>query len=140
MDMAAVSVHGALPVGDAPDEGESRVKDGQAQDQERHRKGDDRIELEETLDGHGGQDISQERGAGVTHEDLGRVEVIGHETHAGTHQGGHHQRHLALAAKQRNDEHRGGGNGGNAVGQTVQSVNEVHRVGDGHDPDHRHGD
>ena len=58
MDVAAVGVHGALTVGDAPDKGKGGVKDGQSQNQKRHCEGDDRVELEKALDGHGGQNVS----------------------------------------------------------------------------------
>ena len=75
------------------------VKDGQAQHQEGHHKGDDGVELEQALDGHGGQNIAQEGGAGVAHEHLGGVHVVGHEAHAGPHQGRHHHGHLALARR-----------------------------------------
>ena len=139
MDVAPVGVHGALAVGDAADEGKGGVKDGQSQNQEWHRKGDDGIKLEQALDGHGGQDVTQEGGAGVAHEHLGGVHVVGHEAHAGPHQGRHHHSHLKLPADEGNYKHCGGGDGGDAVGQAVQAVDQVHRVGDGNNPKHRQG-
>ena len=138
--MAAVGVHGALPVGDAPDEGEAGVEDGQAQHEEGHREGDDGVELEQALDGHHRQDIPQEGGARVPHEDLGRVHVVGQEAQAPAGQGGHEDGHIGLADHQGDDQQGHGADGGHAAGQAVQAVDEVDGVGDGHDPDHRHGD
>ena len=125
-------------MGDAADEGESRVENRQTQNQEGHHEGDDRIVLEQALDGHGGQNEAQEGGSGVAHEHLGGVEVIGHEAHAGAHQRGHDHGHF-LIDHQGDDQHGGGGDGGDAVGKAVQSVDQVDGVGDGHDPDDRKG-
>ena len=127
-------------MGDAADEGKGRVKDRQSQDQEGHRKGDDGIELEQPLDGHGRQNIAQKGSAGVPHEHLGGVHVVGHEAHTGSHQGSHHHRHLELAPNEGDHQHGGGGDGRDAVGQAVQAVDQVHGVGDGNDPQHRQGD
>ena len=139
MDVAPVRLHGALAMGHPADHGKGRVENGQAQDQEGHGKGDHRVELEQALNGHGGQDETQEGSARITHEHLGGVQVIGQEAHAGPHQGRHHDGHLGLGADQGDDQHRGGGNGRHAVGQAVQAVDQVHRVGDAHDPQHRNG-
>ncbi len=52
-------------------------EDGQAQHEEGHRKGDNGIELEQALNGHHRQNIAQEGGARVPHEDLGGIHVVG---------------------------------------------------------------
>ena len=140
MDVAPVRVHGALAVGHPADHGEGCVENGQTQDQKRHGKGDHRVEFEKALNGHGGQNETQKCSAGVAHKHLRGVQVIGQEAHAGTHQRRHHHGHLSLGADQGDDQHRGGGDGRHAVGQTVQAVDEVHRVGDPHDPQHRYRD
>ena len=134
MDVAPVRVHGALTVGHPADHGKGRVKDGQAQDQEGHGKGDDGVELEEPLDGHGGQDVAQEGGAGIAHEHLGGVHIVGHEADAGPHESRHDDGHLGLGHQQGQHQHGGGRDGGDAVGKAVQPVDEVHGVGDAHDP------
>ena len=139
MDVAPVGMHGALAVGNPADKGKGGVKDGQAQNQEGHREGDHRVKLEQALDGHGGQDISQERGPGVPHEHLGGIQVVGHKAHTGPHQSRHDDGHLKLRGHQGDNQHRGGGDGGHAVRQTVQAVDQVYRVGNGHNPQHRKG-
>ena len=72
------------------------VKDGQAQHEEGHGKGDDGVELEQALDGHHRQHKAQEGGARVPHKDLGRVQVIGQKAHAAARQGGHEDGHVGL--------------------------------------------
>ena len=88
MQVAAVGVEGALPVGDAPEEGEGRVRERDGQGEHRHDEADDRVELEQAEDRHGREDEAQQLRAHVAHEDLGGVEVIGHEAEAGAHQRG----------------------------------------------------
>ena len=139
MDVPPVGVHRALPVGDAPDKGEGGVENGQAQNQEGHGEGDHRVELEQPLDGHSGQNITQEGGPGVPHKHLGGVEVVRHKAHTGPYQRRHNDGHLRLGGQQGDDQHGGGRDGGDAVGQAVQPVDEVYGVGDGHNPQHREG-
>ena len=140
MHMAAVSVHGTLAVGNAADEGKTGVEDGQAQHQEGHGKGDNGIELEQAVDRHHRQDITQEGGAGVAHEDLGGVHVVGQKADTPAGQGGHEQGHVPLADHQGDDQQRHGADGGDTAGQAVQAVDQVDGVGDGNDPQHRHRD
>ncbi len=137
VDVAPVGVHGALPVGQPAENGKAGVEDGQAQHEEGHGEGDDGVELEQALDGHGGQHKAQEGGAGVPHEDLGRVQVIGQKADAGAGQGGHQDGHLGLGHRQGDDQQGHGADGGHAAGQAVQPVDQVDGVGDGHDPDAR---
>lgn len=139
VDVAAVGVHGTLPVGDAADEGEGRVENRQAQHEEGHHEGDDCIELEEPLDRNHRQDEAQEGGPGIPHEDFRRVQVIGQEAQAAAHQGRHQEGHLGLPHHQGDDQQRHGADGGHAAGQAVQAVDEVDGIGDGHNPDDRHG-
>ena len=137
--MAAVGMHGALPVGDAADEGEAGVEDGQAQHEEGHCKGDDGVKLEQALNGHHRQDVPQKGGTRVPHEDLGRVHVVGQKAQTAAGQGGHEDSHIGLAGHQGDDQQSHGADGGYAAGQTVQAVNEIDGVGDGHNPDDCHG-
>ena len=138
--MASVGGHGALAVGHPAEDGEAGVKDGQAQHEEGDRKGDDGIGFEQPLDGYHRQDEAQEGGAGVSHEDLGRVQVIGKKADASAGQGGHEEGYLRFGHREGDDQHGHGADGGHAAGQPVQSVDEVDRVGDAHDPDHGDGD
>ncbi|MPN13689.1 hypothetical protein SDC9_161013 [bioreactor metagenome] len=55
--MAPVRLHRALPVGKAAEDGKGRVENRQAQNQKRHRKGDDSPGFKQPLYGHTGQNI-----------------------------------------------------------------------------------
>ena len=140
VNVAAVGTHGALAAEQPADDGKGHVENGQAQHQEGHHEGDDGGQLEHSLHRHRGQDIAQEGGAGVAHEDLGGVEVIGQKADARSGQGPHHHRHVLLAHQQGNDQHGHRADGGHAAGKAVQPVDEVDGVGDGHDPDEGHRD
>ena len=133
--MAAVRLHGVLPLEDAAGEGGGGVKDGEAQDDEGHHEGDDGVELEQPRHRYRSQDEAQEGGAGVPHEDLGGVAVVGDESDAPAHQGRADHRHLHVAHEQGDDEHGHGRDGADAVRQAVQAVDQVHGVGHRHDPD-----
>ena len=50
VDMPPVGLHRVLPLGQPPDDGKANIKNRHAQDQERHGKRDDGIELEQPLD------------------------------------------------------------------------------------------
>ena len=52
VDVSAVRRHRVLPVGKAADDGKADVKNGDAQHQEGHGKGDDGIQLEADVDAH----------------------------------------------------------------------------------------
>ena len=136
-------MHGALTLGNAADDGKTDVKNGQAQHQERHGKGDDRVGLEQAENGDAGQHKAQKSGAGVAHKNGGGIKVIGNKAHTGAHQRRQQDRadHGCRIRDQQqgDDEHSAGGNGRNACRQTVQAVDEVDGVGDGDDPDDRHG-
>ena len=77
--MTAVGGHRVLPLCNAAQECEADVKDRQAEDQKRHRERDDGIELKQARDRQRGKDIAEEGRAGVAHEDLGGVHVVGDE-------------------------------------------------------------
>ena len=98
VDVAPVGGHGVLALGQTADDRKAHIEEGHAQDQERDHEGDHRIHLEQALDRNGGQQEAQEGGAGVAHEDLGGVEIIGNEAQAGTQQRrqDHHRRGIDL--------------------------------------------
>ena len=137
VNVAAVGLHRALVVRHAADDREADVKDRQAQDQEGHGKGDDRVGLKQALDRDRGKDEAQEGGARVAHEDLGRVEVIGHEAEAGAGQSRHHDGDLRIRDHEGNDQQVHRRDRGDAAGQTVEAVDKVDRVRDRNDPDDR---
>ncbi len=138
--MAAIRVHGALAVEQPAAEGKQRVHQGDGQRQQRHGKGDNGIELEQAQHGHGGKHIAQQQCAGVAHENLGGVEVIGDEADTAAHQRGQDHGDIALGHGHGNHQHGNGADGGNAAGKAVQPVDQVHGVGDAYDPDHGDGD
>ena len=80
--MAAVGMHRALALGDAADDREADIEDRQTEHKERHGKRDDRIHLEQAVDGDGREHKAEECRAGVAHEDLCRVEIIRDEARA----------------------------------------------------------
>ena len=139
MDVAPVGGHGVLALGQTADDRKAHIEEGHAQDQERDHEGDHRVHLEQALDGDGGQHEAQEGGAGVAHEDLGGVEVIGDEADAGTQQRRQHHGDTLLPQQQGDDQHGGGGDAADANGQAVQTVDEVDGVGHQHNPEDRHG-
>lgn len=96
VNVPPVRLHGVLVLGQAADDGKADVKNGDAQHQEGHGKGDDGIQLEHPLDGQGGQNKSQECGACVPHKDLGGVKIIGQEPQAGPQKGSYHNGNVAL--------------------------------------------
>ncbi len=134
MDVAPVGVHGALAVGNPPDEGEAGVKNGQAQHQEGDGKGDDGVKLEQPLDGHHRQHIAQKGGPGVPHKNLGGVQVVGQKADAPPGQSGHEDGGGPVGHHQGDDQQGHGADGGHAAGQTVQAVNQVDGIGNGHNP------
>ena len=82
--------------------------------------------------------------AGVAHEDPRRVEVVRQEAETGADQRGRDQRRLGgrrVVPEQPQlvdgeDEDRQGGDRGDAGQQSVQAVDEVHRVGQHHGDQH----
>ena len=137
MDVSAVRRHGVLTVGDAAHDGKKRVEHRQAQDQERYRERDDGVVLEKALYGDRCERIAQKRRARVPHEHLRGIAVIGHEADARARERRHDERDLPLRDQQRDHQHRHGADDRHAVGKPVQPVDEVDRVRDAHDPQHR---
>ena len=84
MDVPAVCNHGILTLGDAAQERKADIKDGHAEDQERHSKGNDGVHFEKARDGERRHDVAEESRAGVSHEDLGGIEVERQKADTGT--------------------------------------------------------
>ena len=135
--MSAVGDHRVLAPGDPAQKRKADVENRQAEDQERHGKRNDGVKLEQARHGKRGEDIAEEGRAGVPHEDLGRVHVVGNEAEACAEQRDEDNGDVDLLHEQRDDDERRRGNGGNADGETVQTVDEVDSVRDGDDPDDR---
>ena len=109
--------------------------------------GDDEEELLFEQHGQGADDAAQRQGAHVAHEDLGGIGVVPEKSHAGAEDPRADHRQFAAARQigelqvSRIDgvsddvgehpvhDHR---KGDRDDGQSVQSVGEIHRVGDGH--------
>lgn len=123
----------------AADNGKHCVKNRQAQNQERHHKRNHRIKFEQSLKGNTSQNIPQERGAGIAHENLGRIHVIGHKPDARTHQCRHDHRHLRLGHQNGNSQHGQRTDGTDADSQSIQPVNQIYGVRKPHNPNHSNG-
>ena len=91
-------------------------------------------------EGHAADRAPQEQGAGVPHKGLGGVEVVAEEAAQSPQQGRGEDGKLRLlhgdGRHQEEDHHRHG----DARGQTVDAVGEVHRVDGAHDDEDRKGD
>ena len=135
VEMPPVGGHGVLAPEQAADDGKGRVEQRKRQGEDGHDEGDDRVEFEQPQNGNGGKYIAQQQRSGVAHENLRGVHIVGDEAQTAPGQGSQQQRHVGLRHHQRRYEHRHGGNRGNAAGQPVQPVDEVHGVGNAHDPE-----
>jgi len=138
--MPAVGHHGVLPLGDAAQEGKADVKDRHAENKKRHREGDDRVELEQARDRERRQNIAKERRAGVAHENLGWIHVVGNKAEAGAEKCRQNDRNIHFGDKKRNHHQRSRGNGRDADGEAVETIDKIDGVRDRHDPDDRDRD
>ena len=86
---------------------------------------------------------AEECRAGVAHEDLCRVEIIRDEAQRTRRRcAASRMADVVIRHEQRHDEHGAGRDRGHAGSKAVETVDEVHGVRDGHDPDNRdrHGE
>ena len=79
----------------------------------------------------------EEHAAGVAHEDRRRVEVVEQEPDDRARQRRREQHHQRVAALERDQERRDDGDQRDAARQPVEAVDQVHRVDDADDPEHR---
>ena len=113
---------------------EANIENRNAKHQERNCKGHNCIKLKQSLDGETGQNKAQECSAGVAHENGCRILIVRQKTNTGTQQGRQNDTDAPLLYQNCNDQQGGRGNGADAAGKTVQAINEVDCVCNGHDP------
>ena len=129
----AVGLLDGLVVEGAADNGTRRVDNGHARDHDGHCQ---RRDARETRRAHEADDAkrrSQEQGAGVTHKDARRVEIVEEEgdAHGDEHDG--HEGRVVAHEGHREDEKTAGADTGDAGSKAVEAVDEVDYVGEGHE-------
>lgn len=117
----------------APDNGEERVGNGHSQNDDGNDERDkgDAFKPEE---GQNSDHVAKEKGAGVSHKDVGRVKIVYKKAKCASDANESERKYEEVSMKESHEADGGKGNGRDTGGQTVQSVDQVDGVRDADDP------
>ena len=135
MEMAFVRFHYGTVISLSPDNGKESIEDWDPQRNEGDQQDDDGGALH-GLQGNAGHHEAQELGAGVSHENFRRIEVIGKEAQSAAGYSQHQQGCFRMTGHDRRIGDAKRGDQGDPCRQSVQTVDEVDGVGKAHDPEH----
>ena len=136
MDVAAVGVTDAHVGARAAHDGREGVQDGHRGNHERHGDGGEAGKARDGEKRGHSERKAQREGAGVTHEDGRRVEVVAEKAQRGAHDGDGERRRVEPAGPDREHEHGHARDGRDAGRKAVQAVDEVDDVDVGNQVDH----
>ena len=137
MEVPAVGLVDGPPVLDPLRDHEARVQDRHREHDQREEQGDDRVRLQRAQDGHGGEQVAEQVGAGVPHEARGGREAVPQEAQRAAR--GERREHRRPGAVERQRDHRQGRGRDHADArrEPVDPVDEVDHVHHRHEPEHR---
>ena len=140
MEMPLVRLENRHAAAIAADDGKRRIEDGKAEREDRHDERDRRGRLHGADDADARQHIAEEHAARIAHKDARGIEVVIQEAdgRARDRRAEHGDEHDALL--QRDEEDRRRRDARHASREAVEAVDEVHRIREADDPEHRRGD
>ena len=128
MEMSAVCMEGTLSFHQTANESKCRIRQRDREGKDRNDERHDGIVFEHAHDGDRRQHITKKLRAGVAHEQLCRIEVIGKESQTTSDQRGKDDGNIAFGNHQSNGQHGQTADDGYPTGQPVQSVDQVDGV------------
>src|SRR5208283_2617112 len=134
MDMLTIRCEHGTATDQAPQDGERRFQDRQAERYNRNGDGNDGRSLLGSGQGQRAQQEADEQTARIAKKDGGGVEVVAQKAKDRPGQSNRHHRDERVSAEQRDYELDQRRKQGRTCSQTIQAVNQVERVGDGQDP------
>ena len=136
MDVPTVGGEDRLATQESTGHGDQRVEHGQPErhDGNRHRHHGRRLLRAQRPDP--GKHKPDEQAAGIAEEDRGRVEIEIEEPQHRARQCQRHQPGAIAAIRDRHHEHRGEREHRRTGRQSIETVDQIERVGDAHEPQH----
>jgi hypothetical protein len=111
------------------------VEDGDGENDDGHERSNHRLTCALYAEGHYRQHVAQEKAPAVTHEDAGRLGVVGEEAETSAGKGCRHCGEPNLPHCTADENERGGRHRGDAGGKSIQAVDEIDGVRDADNPE-----